>query len=48
MKIGVVLADGTVYEKTYPKLPRYWKSVALSLAPYGANRQGCSLFLVRQ
>lgn len=44
MKIGIVLADGTVYEKTVSKLPRYWKSVAMALAPYGANKQGCTFF----
>lgn len=44
MKIGIVLADGTVYEKQVTTLPRYWKSVAMNLVPYGVSKQGCSFF----
>ena len=42
VRISITLADGTTYSRTYPKLPRYWKSRAMDLAPYGTDMQGAT------
>lgn len=39
--ITITLQDGSSYSKTYARRPRFWKSEALRLAPYGSDRQGC-------
>lgn len=43
--VSIILADGTRYSRSYPRRPRYWKSAAMGLTPYGTDYRGCSFEL---
>ena len=45
--IAITLRDGTSYSATSKRLPRYWKSAAMQLAPYGTDYRGCTFSRVR-
>lgn len=42
VEITLKLADGRTFSKVFLRLPRFWASTALTLAPYGSNLQGCT------
>ncbi len=45
--ITITLANGESYSKQFKGLPRFWKSVAMSLAPYGSDFRNCTFTKAR-